>query len=352
MGGLATALADAGLTPTLVSNHRPGDAPGAAAFPGQIDVVRLRPTVAWLQLVAPVQARTRDCTVFHGTTGRAPLAAGMPVVVTVHDVTPLSHPEWYPWRDRCLVSPWLRASIRRATAIIAASEATAGEMASVLGNVRGTVRVIGHAADARFHAPVHDARRESARSRFADGNAFWLAVGSLTPRKNPIALVEAYAKAVGALGDAAPNLVLAGPGGRLEHAVRQTAARLGVGDCVRHAGWVSDEDLPALMAAAEAVVCPSLHEGFSLPVAEAIAVGTPVVVSRRGALPEVAGPAGLVTEPDPASLADSLVRLALDPALRAHLASEARNRGPLFRWERVANATAEVYRTVVTPSES
>jgi alpha-1,3-rhamnosyl/mannosyltransferase len=307
-------------------------------------VVRIRPTVAWLQLAAPIRAQMLGCTTFHATTGRAPLAPRMPVVLTVHDVTPLTHAAWYPVRDRLFVTPWVRASIRRASAIIAVSRATASDIAEAVGQLSAPVRVVGHGVDDAFHQPIGPEARDAERNRYATGRPFWLAVGGLTPRKNPLPLIAGYARATSTLGEGSPDLVIAGPGGPLAPEVRRLVERLGLGDRVRIVGWVPRSRLPALMAAAEAIVCLSLHEGFGLPVAEALAVGTPVVVSRRGALPEVAGGAGLVVEPTAHDLAEALVRLQRESGLRAHLVAEAARRGPGFDWTQVAEATAAVYR--------
>jgi alpha-1,3-rhamnosyl/mannosyltransferase len=300
--------------------------------------------MAWLQLVAPARAHALGGKVFHATTGRAPVAPRMPVVLTVHDVTALTRASWYPALDRLFVRPWLRASIRSAAAIIAVSRATASDMVDAVGPIAAPVVVIGHGVDRAFHERVAPESCEAARNDYADGKPFWLVLGGLTPRKNPLALVGGFAAATRAIGSEAPLLVLAGPGGPLQPEVQRRAAALGIGENVRIVGWVPRARLPALMAAADAVICPSLHEGFGLPVAEALAVGTPVVVSARGALPELAGTAGLVTEPTECAIADALVRLRREPGLLTHLAAEAARRGPSFRWEPVAQATAAVYR--------
>jgi len=112
-------------------------------------------------------------------------------------------------------------------------------------------------------------------------------------------------------------------------------------------GFVADEELPALLSAAEAFVFPSLYEGFGLPPLEAMACGTPVVASRAGSLPEVLGEAALLVPPDdPGALEDALARLLDDGALRATLRERGLARATEFTWERTARQTLEAYREV------
>jgi glycosyltransferase involved in cell wall biosynthesis len=114
---------------------------------------------------------------------------------------------------------------------------------------------------------------------------------------------------------------------------------------VHFTGYLSDEALAELLNGAEALVFPSLWEGFGLPAIEAMACGVPVVASRRGSLPEVAGDAGLYFEPtDVRSIADALIGLLRNGDLRARLASFARQRAGLFRWERAAELAEASFR--------
>jgi glycosyltransferase involved in cell wall biosynthesis len=114
---------------------------------------------------------------------------------------------------------------------------------------------------------------------------------------------------------------------------------------VHFLGYVPDSDLPLLYGAAEVFVFPSLHEGFGLPLLEAMACGTPVVASTRGSLPEVAGEAALLVEPDPPeALAEGIYRLITDAALRGEYRQRGLQRAQAFSWRHTAEATLAVYR--------
>jgi glycosyltransferase involved in cell wall biosynthesis len=139
------------------------------------------------------------------------------------------------------------------------------------------------------------------------------------------------------------QLVIAGKRGWLTEAIERRAAELGVAERVRFAGYVADDDLPALLSGALGFVFPSLYEGFGMPVLEAMACGAPVLTSTSSALPEVAGDAALLVDPaDTATIAAGLARLATDAALRADLRARGLARAAQFTWERCAEETLAV----------
>jgi glycosyltransferase involved in cell wall biosynthesis len=271
-------------------------------------------------------------------------------VVTVHDLTVITNPEWYPWRERALTSPWLARSIRSATALVAVSDSTRHDIERIFGRRHAQVHVIPEAAGKDFHIPVAPSRVDAARVLCglpprANGGAshvtYWLFVGQLAPRKNPLSLVDAYADVLNSLPEPRPRLVLAGQAGPLSRAVSEHVDRLGLSDNVIAAGWVAD--LPALVAGAELLVCPSLHEGFGLPVAEAMACGTPVVAARTGGLPALVGSAGILCAPTRAGIAEALAEAAGSPERRQELARRGREAAAHLTWARTARETALVY---------
>jgi len=174
-----------------------------------------------------------------------------------------------------------------------------------------------------------------------DGTPYALVVGTLQPRKNPDAAIEALAL----LDDSDLRLVFAGPdkGGRA-HAER-TAERAGLGARVEFKGHVPQEELAALYRGAACLVFPSRYEGFGLPALEAMASGTPVVATSAGALPEVTGGAAiLVPERSPAALAGGIERALAD---RERLVAAGLARAAEFTWADTARRTLEVYRSLL-----
>ena len=245
----------------------------------------------------------------------APLRAGVPLVVTLHDLAPLKAPEHY---LRSGLKHRLRyAAVRRAAGVIVPSHMVAKDARSLLGIERLTV--IPEAA-----APVF--RRVDARPERLDlPERFLLWVGGLDP-PDPRKGVEALAAAV-ARGDGAP-LVLAG---RHDERARALASE----GRVLLTGRVSDEELAALYSAADAVVIPSQDEGFGLPAVEALACGTPVVAFASGSLPELPG-VELVGPGDHGALLAAAERLAGTQV-----------EAPSRSWADVARETREVYRRLL-----
>lgn len=240
----------------------------------------------------------------------APPRSPVPVALAVHDTSFMTHPEWLGPRARAVLQRLVPASCRRAARVLALSRTAADEIRTVLDVPADRVRVVSPFADPVF-GPRPDADRRVAERHGL--RRYCLAVGDLGPRKN----LRALAEAVALLGDRDLTLALAG------HAARGSAGL--VADArIRWLGRVSDEELADLYAAAAVTAFPSLHEGFGLPALEAMACGSPLVVSDRGALPEVVADSALVVEPTPGAIADGL-RAALEEATATRL----RAAGPL-----------------------
>jgi len=219
---------------------------------------------AWYHAGLPVSARGLD--VLHCTTFRAPFSAPLPVVVTVHDLAILRYPDAFPRWHRLYGRTGLRSVVRRADAVVAVSEFTKAETVELLGVPAERIRVVPNGVDEAF----------TPNGPATDGD-YVLAVGTLEPRKNLAAAVEATRRAglelrvVGAQGWGGVEV----PG---------------------WLGYVPDGELARLLRGARCLVYPSLYEGFGIPVVEAMACGTPVVTSAGGATEEVAGGAAVLVD--------------------------------------------------------
>jgi glycosyltransferase involved in cell wall biosynthesis len=333
---LAEALALAGAEDDAIASwtayHRDV---AAARVPGVEGPVRLalprRPLIAaWQQGRGP---RPGDCDLVHAPTLFAPPRGRRPLVVTVHDAVPWTHPETLTPRG----VEWHRAMAARvartADAIVTPTQAVADQLAELL-PISDRVRVIGDPPDA-------DSRAESLQLPAA----YLTTVATLEPRKGLDVLLAALAR------PEAPELPLlvagqAGWGG-VDPLAEAAAAGLPEGR-VQVLGRVADADLAVLLQRATAVVVPSRAEGFGLPVLEAMAAGTPVVHSDDPALVEVAGGAGVVTPiGDAGALAVALAQLADDAVLGAALAEAGRARAAHYSWAKASAATWELYRSLV-----
>jgi glycosyltransferase involved in cell wall biosynthesis len=265
------------------------------------------------------------------------------LVVTMHDTLPITHP--------ALVFPRLSgrlawrlkeaAALRWADRIVTVSEASKKAIQAWCGWPADKIRVITEGPDPIFCTRGGERETAAVLSRFSiplDAR-FLLYVGGLSPHKNLLRLVEAFAR--GAPDDAL--LVLAGDLHDVFHThvpeIRTAISRLGLDNRLIMTGFVPDDALVFLYSRAYALILPSLLEGFGLPAVEAMACGTPVLASRAGSLPEVVGDAGVYFEAtDVGSIADTIQSLLSDHEHRQLLAGRARERASLFTWERSAQA--------------
>lgn len=296
------------------------------------------PMPRWLPLRAAIGA----VDLFHATNYVTPRAPGVPMVVTVHDLTLLRHPELGTPALRRLVER-TAGSVREATRVIADSEATRRDLVELLGASPAAVHVVPLGCDARFSPGDVAAARRAVATELRIDAPFVLHVGTIEPRKNLPALLSAFARARRTRG-LRQLLVLAGAPGWGVEPVRARIEAEGLADVVRLTGPVTDAQLLMLYRAADLFTFPSLYEGFGLPVLEAMACGTPVVTADVAALPEVAGDAALIVDPrNEAVLAEAIDRGLHDVDLRARLQAAGLARAARFTWERCAAATLAVY---------
>ncbi len=264
----------------------------------------------------------------------------VPLVLTVHDLSFRSHPEWYGPRSRLwhrLVRP--QTTARRAARIIAVSKQTRGELETEYAVPPSQIQVIYPGIDEVYRQPVSRAVRARVRRKYRLPKSYFLYLGALERRKNLPTLLRAYQAAQAA--GLTSGLVLAG------RATERWPVPAGHPGDVLRLGYVPEADLPALYAEARALVSVSWYEGFGFPPLEALAVGTPSIVSDLPIFAETLGSAAVRVAPDdPAALADSLVQLDHDAKLRRRLAAHGAARLGRFTWERAARETYRVLREV------
>ncbi len=267
-----------------------------------------------------------------------------PIVTTIYDVIPLTHPETQTFTQRMYWKTALPAAARQAAVIITISEASKRAIHETLGVPESRITVTLPGIESRF-APTAD-MRPALRSRLGGGDApYLLTVGTIEPRKNVDVLLRTFARIA---ADVPHTLVIAGRWGWKTEAVKEAARDPRLADRVRFLGRVENADLPALYSNTSAFVFLSQDEGFGFPPLEAMACGTPVLVSNRGSLPEVVGDHALLTNPaDEDGTATALQRLLLDTALQTQLRSRGRAWAQQFTWERTARQTRAVYERIL-----
>jgi glycosyltransferase involved in cell wall biosynthesis len=264
---------------------------------------------------------------------------GLPLVCTVHDVTPRFAPQWHQ-RSTAIYFRWLLPHLLPLfDHFLADSRATACDLSDWYRIDETRITVVPLAS--RFSTAAVTATPAS----LAPKKNIFLAVGTLEPRKNLENTVRGFLEFQRRDPAAGYELVIVG--------------REGWGDCpwkaittgrsdIRFTGYLNDEELQQLYRTARGLVYPSLYEGFGLPVLEAMSLGCPVVTSHLSSIPEVGGDAVLYVDPlDPKAIADALGRLAHEPDLGDTLGQDGLARAAMFSWERTANETWAAYERAV-----
>jgi glycosyltransferase involved in cell wall biosynthesis len=266
---------------------------------------------SWYLGALPARAARDGVDVLHCPGHRGPLRSRVPVVLTLHDLAVLRHPETFNRWTRTYSGVLLPRVARAATRVIAVSEFTKREGVELLGLDPGRVQVVPHGVDSAF-TPDGPA---------ADGE-YVLSVGTVEPRKNLPRVATAAERA------GAELRVAGGPGwGRI---------------AIESLGFVDDEELARLYRGAQCLVYPSLYEGFGLPVLEAMACGTPVVTSNSGALAELAAGAAVLV--DPLDVDGLALGIAEARERREELRAAGLERAAGYTWAAAAAQTAAVYR--------
>jgi len=305
----------------------------------------------WFEQVAfPRICRTWQADVAHVPYWGSPLRPTVPTVVTVHDLIPLLLPAY---RGGPLVRLYTRlvaASARRAAAVLTDSLASKQDIEQHLHLPPSKVHCITLGIGEQF-SPEPTPDDGSIRQRYNLPQRYVLYVAGHDVRKNVRRLVEAFATVVQADDDV--TLAIGGKLPQREDPLffdpRPLVAALGLEDSVRFLGWVEEADKPALYRGAACAVFASQYEGFGLPVLEALACGAPLVTSRTSSLPELAGDAGFAVSPDDVQeLAGAILSCLVDDSLAAELRRRGPRQAALFRWEKTARETLDIYREVAS----
>jgi glycosyltransferase involved in cell wall biosynthesis len=316
-----------------------------AVTPSYFPTINPRVRIPWEQVLAPPLLLATRPSLFHGVLNVAPFVCPVPSVVTVHDLAFIRFPQTFRRINRLYLNLATRLSVQRASAVLAVSEHTKRELVEILGVPAHKVTVTYDAADAQFAPPTTE-QLAAFRARHGLPSRYILFVGTLEPRKNLPALLEAYAQL--ARHDPTPLLIGGGKGWLYEPIFARLDA-LGLRDKVRFCGFLDQDELPLWYGGATVFVYPSAYEGFGMPPLEAMACGAPVVASNSSSLPEVLGDAALLVDPhDTAGLAEALGRVLHDEALRAAMRARGLKQAQRFSWLDTAQRTLEVYRLVAS----
>lgn len=297
----------------------------------------------WLTQKRFDQGRARAIDLYHEPS-LWPLSFDGPTVITLHDLTHLHYPETQPPARLREIERRLADGVQQAQLILTDSQYIADEAQAwfALPAERFVVAPLGVAA--RFHPRDPEVIDAVLNAHGVEMRDYFLCVGTLEPRKNLTLTLRAHAQLPEALRQRFPLLIVGMAGWQREQFSDELHQALANGH-VCLLGYLPDEQVAQLLAGARALIFPSLYEGFGLPVLEAMASGTPVILTRRSAMPEVAGVAGNYIEPDdPDGLRDAMRRLIDDQTHWQACRKAGLQQARLFSWERCAKITARAYR--------
>ncbi len=275
---------------------------------------------------------TQGFAVVHHLGGRRPVATARPAVVTVHDLQPLDHPDWFSPAKRAFLGWSLPRTLRSADVVVVLSEMVSRQVVDRFGVDPDRVVVVPCGTDHRADSPAEPSR------------APVILYPAVThPHKNHSTLIEAFARVAGRHPDA--SLVFTGAPGSADAEVRAAAEASGIGHRITFTGRIPAADLATLLASATVMAYPSRYEGFGIPVLEAMAAGVPVVVAAGTAAADLATSAGVVLEPDDvAGWAEEIDLLIADTGYRSQVARSGLVRASNYTWEASARQLERAWR--------
>jgi glycosyltransferase involved in cell wall biosynthesis len=307
--------------------------------------------LAWEQAGAPALARRTGAQVWHGPHYTMPLRIHLPAVVTFHDLTWFDHPEWHERAKVPFFRSMIKRSAQRADVAVCVSDETARRLRAVTSTTAAIV-VAHHGVDhERFRADADLAADLALLAPHGITPPFVAShPGTIEPRKDVPTLVAAFARAAATRPDL--RLVISGADGWGALAARDAITASGVASRIVRPGYLPAPALPALLRRAEAVVYPSLYEGFGLPALEALACGAPLVTTAGSALQEVVGSAALVVPPgDVHDTAAALETLLTSADVRHRLHEAGPRQAASFTWEASIERHVEAYeRALMVPA--
>ncbi len=274
----------------------------------------------------------------------APLRCPSPIVVSVHDVSFLEHPEYFRPVRVAQLRITVRRTVQRAARILTPSEFSSRQIQRVYGVDPGKIVVVPNAVSELFRPMPREAARAEVTKRFGIPGSYLLTVGDLQPRKNQVGLIAAFEQLIRERPELPHHLVLTGQDSWFADRVHEAVRRSPVASRIHRTGFVRDRELLLLYGGCDIFVFPSFYEGFGLPIIEAMACGRAVACSNQTATVEVADGAGITFDPSSTGEITRAMRdLLLDSELRGRMERLGIQRAHGFQWKDAAAKTLEVY---------
>jgi glycosyltransferase involved in cell wall biosynthesis len=274
----------------------------------------------------------------------APVSCPVPIVVSVHDVSYIEHPEYFPLVRAIQLRLTVKHTIRQAVKVITPSEFSRRAIVRAYGLDERKIEVVPIAVSPTFRPTAREAASAFVQARFRIAGPYVLTVGDLQPRKNQIGLIRAFERLIAQNPALKHRLIIVGQKTWFSDRVVEAARRSKVADRILFTDFVNDDDLLQLYNACDLMVFPTFYEGFGLPILEAMACGRAVACSNTSAIPEVANAAAILFDPKSTDDITRAMRdVLVDPELRTRMERLGQQRASLFTWERTARRTLEIY---------
>jgi glycosyltransferase involved in cell wall biosynthesis len=328
-------------------------------FAGPQDIQRIQAPADWQKHPTPHkrysvgellllgrEARALNVDIFHEPHYTLPTGLQGRSVVTVHDLIHLRMPQFFNAGQRAYARAVIGHAVRHAGAVIAISQKTKDDILETFKVPEQSVEVVYLGVRPMFRRLEERSGIDRFLASAKLSKPFVLYVGNVKPHKNIRALLSAFAMLRSQRKDL--TLVFAGGSCKEEKALYDQASQLGILDSIHDLHHISDDELVCAYNAADVLAFPSLYEGFGYPALEAMACGTPTVVSSGGSLPEIVGAASCIIDPHrPEDLAAALADVLRDPELRRDLIAKGKINVQRFSWRSTAGRTLDIYEKVL-----
>jgi len=307
---------------------------------------RLR-RILWENFFMHFVLKANGIDLYHSPGYVLPLFFSVPSIVTIHDIIALRFPQYCRKSNVMYYKIFLPYAVGKAERVITISKTVKEELVRYLRVPEEKISVIYPGIDNSFRPVTNSETLSEVRTRYNVPEKFILFVGNLEPKKNLKRLLDAFCK-MKALREINHKLVITGKKGWKYKDIFKTVQNSGLTDDVIFTGYCRLDDLPALYSMADLFTFPSLYEGFGIPPLEAMACGTPVLASDRGALPETTGGCALLINPeDIDDIVRGMITLLFNGNMRKSCVHKGRKWAGCFTWERATKETLKVYEEVL-----